>query len=221
MLDLSNITLIAVSSIKLNETIHAMLQSIKNIKFNCIKLITHEYPNNLPDQITFKKCNHISNIKEYSRFMIYELHKYVDSDFCITVQHDGYIINPNSWRSEFLNYDYIGAPWPIKNDAFISPFGEHIRVGNGGFSLRSQKLLQTPNNINIPFEVNTSNFYKHMNAGCYNEDGNICVHNRHLFESVGCKFAPLEVAKYFSHETPISEVSNIAPFGFHGHFRKL
>ena len=147
--------------------------------------------------------------------MIYQLYKHVSTEFCITVQHDGFIINPDSWTNEFLSYDYIGAPWPIKDDAYIDPFNNHIRVGNGGFSLRSQKLLNVPQQTNIPFEVNTDNFYKHMNANCYNEDGNICVHNRHLYEKIGCKFAPIELAAKWSHETHLSEYAHIVPFGFH------
>jgi hypothetical protein len=48
-----------------------------------------------------------------------------------------------------------------------------------------------------------------------NEDGNICVHNKHLFEMNGCKIAPVEVAKYFSYESPVPENQGIIPFGFH------
>jgi hypothetical protein len=214
-MDLKNITLVAVSSIEIDATIRALLYSKSKINFSSIKFITHEKPNNLPSDIEYIYCDKITSSKYYSYFMIYQLYKYITTPFCLTIQYDGFVINPDSWKPEFLDYDYIGAPWPIKNDAFISPFGEHIRVGNGGFSLRSKKLLETPNMINIPFEVNIGSFYKHMNANCYNEDGNICVHNRHLFESVGCKFAPLEIAKYFSHETPLQETINIKPFGFH------
>ena len=48
-----------------------------------------------------------------------------------------------------------------------------------------------------------------------NEDGNICVHNKHLYEKRGCKIAPIEIAKFFSYESPVSENSGIIPFGFH------
>ena len=54
-----------------------------------------------------------------------------------------------------------------------------------------------------------------MNAGSYNEDGNICVHNRHLFIEEGCKFPPVEVAARFSYETAVPENQGIIPFGFH------
>ena len=52
--------------------------------------------------------------------------------------------------------------------------------------------------------------------GFYNEDGFICAMNRHIYEENGIKYAPLEVAKYFSHEAPIPEINGITPFGFHG-----
>ncbi len=52
--------------------------------------------------------------------------------------------------------------------------------------------------------------------GDINEDGFICAMNRHIYEENGIKYAPLEVAKYFSHEAPIPEINGITPFGFHG-----
>ena len=72
----------------------------------------------------------------------------------------------------------------------------------------------------IPFEVNEGTFSKHMNAGSYNEDGNICVHNRHLFEKHGVKFAPGEVAVRFSQELEVPESQGIVPFGFHCYLPK-
>ena len=42
------------------------------------------------------------------------------------------------------------------------------------------------------------------------------VYNRHIFEEQGCKFAPVEVAKDFSHESPLDVNRGIIPFGYHG-----
>jgi len=45
---------------------------------------------------------------------------------------------------EFLQYDYIGAPWPHEYNL------NKLSVGNGGFSLRSKKvMLQVINTINV------------------------------------------------------------------------
>jgi hypothetical protein len=133
----------------------------------------------------------------------------------LIVQYDGYIINPDKWKDEFLNFDYIGAPWskPHESDRIFArdPFGNLQRVGNGGFSLRSKKLLDLAKKLNLKWEP-----YR----DCYNEDGYICVFKRHIYEENGCKFAPLDVAKYFSHEADIPEVQGIMPFGFHGKWSK-
>jgi hypothetical protein len=69
----------------------------------------------------------------------------------------------------------------------------------------------------IQFDVNWGDFYKHMNVGSTSEDGNICVHNRHIYEALGCTIAPIEVAARFAHEKPIPETQGITPFGFHFH----
>lgn len=215
MKELDNVTLLVVSSIKFKSTLHALEECRKKIKFHKTLLISHEKPAFYPDDIEWQECPRICNINDYNRYMIYDLHKHVETDFCLCINYDGYVVNPDKWDDEFLNWDYIGAPWLLRNDAYIDPFGNHIRVGNGGFSLRSRKLLNVPNLTEVPFEVNTGNFYKHMNAGLYNEDGNICVHNRHIFEKFGCKFAPLEVAIRFSKENEVPEAVGIDAFGFH------
>ena len=219
---LNNVTLLALGSTKINENIYALQYSMQGIDFGAVKFVSHERPRNLPPEIKFEKYKDHEkiNFKEYSYYCIYNLIHHVDTDFLLLVQPDGYIINPDKWEDEFLKWDYIGAPWPISKDAYIDPFGNHIRVGNGGFTLRSRRLLAVPQYENIPFEVNQGTFYKHMNAGSYNEDGNICVHNRHLFEKNGMEFAPIEVAARFSQEIQMPETRDIIPFGFHRYLPK-
>ena len=51
--------------------------------------------------------------------------------------------------------------------------------------------------------------------GYYNEDGFICVNNRHIYLENGMRFADIEIAKYFSHENMLPELENIIPFAFH------
>jgi len=216
-LKLDNITLLALGSTQINENLMALKYSAKNIDFGAVKFISHECPKNLPENVQFEKFNDFEKIsfKEFSYYCIYKLIEHVDTDYMLMIQPDGFIINPDCWTDEFLDWDYIGAPWPIRDDAYIDPFGNHHRVGNGGFTLRSRKVLEVPQIEDIPFEVNQGTFYKHMNAGAYNEDGNICVHNRHLFEKHGVKFAPVELAVRFSQELPVPEAEGVRPFGFH------
>jgi hypothetical protein len=132
------------------------------------------------------------------------------------IHDDGFIINSTAWRDEFLEYDYIGAPWPIPSDSlsYRDINGELIRVGNS-VSLRSKRVLDLPSQLNLEWKP----FH-----GFYSEDGFICVNYRHEFIKHGCKFADIGVAKYFSHETELIETIGIAPFAFHGKhsiYRKL
>lgn len=139
------------------------------------------------------------NLYEYSRFLIYGLVDYIDTDHCILVHWDGYAVNRHCWDNRFLDYDYIGAPWP----QWLNP----ARVGNGGFSLRSKQWLracsQTPCWMGVP------------------EDDWCCHQNRHLFEKAGMRIAPVSVASKWGIEHPIEECPKRTvndTFGFHGFF---
>ena len=204
-INLPQITLVAVACVRIPETIKAIQKSCSEINFGAVKLITHE--NVSGDNFEVVNIDPL-NYEEYNRFTVFELHKHIETEFALIVQDDGFVTGPHQWRKEFLNYDYIGAPWPLPMDDFSyrDPFGNLIRVGNGGFSLRSKKLLSLPTELNLEWR---SYF------GFFNEDGFFTCHNRHLFEERGCVFAPIEVAKYFSHEKQIPEIEGIVPFGFH------
>ena len=136
----------------------------------------------------------INSRQAYSKFILRELHKLVLTKFVLIVQWDGWVIHPEAWNDQFLDYDYIGAVWHWHP--------EGLRVGNGGFSLRSKKLLELTANPQFVYADK-------------NEDDLICHDNRVFLESKGIKFAPEEIARYFSYER---ELTNIKTFGFHGEF---
>ena len=125
----------------------------------------------------------------------------------MVVHADGFIVHPEMWQDEFLDYDYIGSPWPIPKDdiTYRDINGNLCRVGNS-VGIRSRRLVNFPKEANLPFEPD---------HGSLNEDGFLCVKNHHLIEAAGMKIAPLEVAKYFAHETMIPEIEGITPFAFH------
>lgn len=203
-LQLPNVTLVAVSSIKIRETVRALELSMAGIDFGAVLLIAHEQPTKLPPGITFQPCPPLRSIDEYSRFMIYELEKYIKTDFALTVQYDGYVVRPEEWRTSFLNFDFIGAPWP--SGLHHTTEGQEIRVGNGGFSLRSRRLLNIFNELHLPFTD--------RGTGYFNEDGMICNYYRADLERAGIRFAPVRVAAAFSHEMDCAESVPNA-FGFH------
>jgi len=208
MIDLPNVTLIAMTSVKIPQTIKALQYSMRGINFGAVKIVSDVTPENLPDQITHEFTEKMSNIDEWNHDIIYKLGKHVDTEFLILIHDDGFIINPEMWRDEFLKYDYIGAPWPLPNDNFSyrDINGELIRVGNS-VSLRSKKLTDLASELKLEWK----SFH-----GFSNEDGFICVNYRHVYKEHGMKFADIDVAKYFSHETQLPETIGIKPFAFHG-----
>ena len=147
-------------------------------------------------------------IDEWNRAVVFDLGDHIDTEFALVIHPDGYVVHPECWRDEFMDYDYVGAPWPLPTDDFSyrDVNGKIQRVGNS-VSLRSKKLLTLPKQIGMEWKP----FH-----GFYNEDGFIAVNMRHVFEQYGCRFAPLEVAKYFGREYDVPENMDIdKTFTFH------
>ena len=137
----------------------------------------------------------IQDKKQYSAFIIKELDNYIDTGFVLMIQYDGFILNPDVWSDEFQKYDYIGATWFWYNDG--------LNVGNGGFSLRSKRLLKALSNNDIV-----------LDSLEYGEDSFICrTYRRHLEKKYDIRFAPGHIADRFSYER--SEPAG-KTFGFHG-----
>ena len=127
MIELPNVTLFCISSDNVEGALYALNKSMEGINFGAVKLITHEEPDNLPEGIEFSKCYEITSIHDYNYYCIYNLARHIDTDYCLLVQPDGFVINPDKWDDEWYNYDYIGAPWYEAPDAYIDPWGKQHR----------------------------------------------------------------------------------------------
>lgn len=134
-------------------------------------------------------------VHDYSELILKHLWMYVETDFALVIQFDGMAVDGSQWTDEFFNYDYIGAPWPW--------FPPGQQVGNGGFSLRSMKLIQSLRDPMIKLGGVSGDL----------EDTAICREFRPYLESkYQIHYAPLELAKQFSMENITTDKS----FGFHG-----
>lgn len=208
-LQLKNITLIAVTSVNIVQTVKALKYSARSIDFGEVTLVTHKKPIFLPSNISFQNINRLTDIDMFNYAMVYDLYKYVHTDYAILIHADGFIVNPSAWQDEFLQYDYIGAPWPIPDDndkiSFRDEEGDLYRVGNS-VSLRSKRLMELPTKLNMEWKA----FH-----GWYNEDGFICVNKRKEFEKYGCRYADPELAAHFSQERMVNECNGVTPLCFH------
>ncbi len=144
---------------------------------------------------------------EQTRFLTHRMLYEVTTDFVMTVHLDGFALHKDKWDNAFLDYDYIGAPWPVANCLGYNP--PH-RVGNSGFSLRSRKWMRATAELPLPWMIE--------------EDIFTCMlHHAQLTERFGCKIAPVDVALRFSLENPLPEYPDWKAedsFGFHGYWRK-
>ena len=209
--NLKDVTLISATSIDIQSAANALLVSSEHCNFGAIKLLSSNKPTKLYSSIEYIKIPPIDFIG-YSKFMIEQLHNFVDTEFCLVVQADGFVINPSIWTNQFLEYDYIGAPWPnevsVLNTSFNKMSLGRNRVGNGGFSLRSKKLLKACSQID----------FDKLDFPLKSEDLIICHYLYDEMLKAGIKFAPLEIAKKFSIESLIKDhAENLdLSFGFHG-----
>ena len=211
-MNLDNVTLFAYTGLNDKEHILTTLKSLKHsaaqINFGSVKMIAPV--SSLEDKdielVEVDCADHVG----YGRFFVEKLVDHIDTDYCLCVQWDSGILNPELWLDEFLEYDYIGSPWP-KVDYYIN------RVGNGGFSLRSKKFLE------ISSEVTYDPY--HHEYKCAPEDWFLCVKNYGYMIERGIKFPNVYTASCFSVEHPIPEkfffrnnLDSYQSFGFHGDF---
>ena len=158
------------------------------IGFENVKLLS---PYNLKSK-EWKRIKPMKDREMYCKFVIKELHKFVDTSHFLLFQNDGWILNPDAWDDDFLNYDYIGAPW----------HWDEYPQGNGGFTLRSKSFMEECSRIII-------NQYEP-------EDLVICTKYKPYLEKKGFKFAPREVAERFSLEKNARYTDKWnGQFGFH------
>lgn len=177
-------------------------------------------------KITQKLLAQPMDYQGYSEFVMYCLHFYITTPYVLIVQSDGWILNADNWDDRWFDYDYVGAYThaALENNQFYMWYGWEGRtqnpliVQNGGFSLRSKKFLEAPSRYGI---VRKTQSEPTLN----NEDVQLCCFMRPYLEKVGIKFAPFDVAKYFSFEHLSPNLHKDMDlkkfFGHHSRFRRL
>jgi hypothetical protein len=165
---------------------------MRQCDFAKVLLLSDRRPE-LTNGIEWREIGRLTSRAHYSRFMLQDLAGHIETSHALCVQWDGFVLDGQAWRAEFLHYDYIGAVWPH--------FTDNNNVGNGGFSLRSRRLLDACHDLPL-------------NGGDA-EDVLIARRFRPQLEQEGIRFAPEGVARQFAYERT---APTGAEFGFHGAF---
>jgi hypothetical protein len=196
MLNLPSVTLLCVETRDPTLALYAIQKCLEQANFGKIVLITDlaklsKEPIEV-EGMAYVQAPPIKTTKDYSDLLLTGLRRYVSGTHVLIIQWDSFILHPELWTDDFLRYDYIGAVWPHHPDT---------PVGNGGFSLRSVKLLEA---LESP-----------KNTKRHPEDFCICVDNKATLEKeFGIRFAPTNVAEQFA----VERADWHPAFGFHGFF---
>lgn len=200
----------------------SVLESMKQLPGSKGLLLTPRRPNALHDGIEHREIPKLG-YHEYSFFVVYALHQFIDTDFVIIVQEDGWVVNGSAWREEFTDYDYIGAPIHLARvsaksgeNRVYQGFGwtqflgnEEFKIENvfnGGFSIRSKRFLESPARFKIPYKIPAPvGIGKFPKVLTWEDEGNledvqICLYMKDSLEEHGMRFPNIDVAKYFSFE---------------------
>lgn len=193
-LTLPDVTLCAVSSVNIEATLAAMVRCMDYASFGRAVLFTDNEISDPHPELEVVRIAPLATARAYSRFVLADLGQHITTSHCLIVQWDGFILSPAAWDRDFLSFDYIGAPWP--------QFDDGHSVGNGGFSLRSKRLMDA---------CRENGF-----IDGHPEDVAICrTHRDQLEREHGLRFADDATAFRFAYErTPASG----REFGFHGAF---
>jgi Protein of unknown function (DUF5672)/SEC-C motif len=210
---LQEVTLLTATSVNIDQTNAALLHCIQEIDFGAVKMLSSELPTVTDPRVEYIRIPPIDFLG-YSRLIVGELNAYVQTSHCLVAQADGFVLDAALWRPQFLEYDYIGAPWP-EYVALAGPGNRHLRldknsVGNGGFSLRSKKLLEITSRLR----------FDDLDFPIKSEDLLICHYLFDEMRAAGIRFAPPEIAALFSIESPrgLYGQSLDTVFGFHGKY---
>lgn len=196
MKELDRITLIIADTRSYAQAVHSLKKTLAQIKPARTIFFTDVEIPHLPEGVEWIKINPLSSKEEYSAFIIKNLAFYIDTQFVMIVQWDSWVLDSEQWTDEFLENDYIGSSW-IEKDGYA--------VGNGGFSIRSKRLMDAVSKDPIIKAVHP-------------EDNVLCrIYRPYLEAHYGFTWAPEELADKFGYElkTPANPT-----FGFHGPFHE-
>jgi hypothetical protein len=195
--ELPTVTLCAATSTNVDATVAAIASSLEQISFGEVLLLTDSAAVETIPEGRVERIAPLRSARDYSAFLLDKLADHVRTEHCLVIQWDGFVIDADRWDDRFLDYDYIGAPWP--------QFSDGHDVGNGGFSLRSRKLLEACRSPGF--------------VPSHPEDVAIGRMNRDFLErDCGIRFADGATAASFAFERSAPPAPT---FGFHGVFNMI
>jgi len=202
-LKLPDVTLVCVETREHTLARMAVEDCMRSVEFGDVLILTDRPLEFSP--LTFLGQPRFSAVPDWpekigwSRSWWFDVPPLLRTSHTLNIQWDSWIWDPIMWRNEFLQYDYIGAPWK-----HLPENGK--RVGNGGFSLVSSRLKRFIYDRRDRFPCDSAV-----------DDALLCIKYRPALEDAGFVWAPEHVAYDFSFEG-CDGSQPTAHFGFHALF---
>ena len=199
LLELPDVTLVMIETLNHELARRSINESVSKAKFAEVLIFTDR------DDLFFPlDCDarfiHVENWPTkvaWCNFRWSAITPFLKTSHYLMTEWDAWIWQPGMWRDDFLNYDYIGAPWWYKDGK---------NVGNGGFSLVSTCLKR----------YITDRLWDYPCDSVVDDDL-LCRTYRPKLELAGFEWAPERLAHEFAFEcSRPSDSSN--HFGFHAMF---
>lgn len=200
VLNLPDVTLV-VAETRCHELMRLSLtDAVLKVKFGDV-IIHTDKPEliGIPAPCQYIKVPDWPNKTQQGQFYYMEAPKSAMTSHILLMEWDGGIRDVTQWTDEFLQYDYVGAPWMWAR-------GTRHNIGNGGFALLSKKVADY--------------VYDRRTALRIANDMGYCQVNRpRLEKEIGAKWPTEELAFRFSYEHGRTHRSQARPsFGYHDIF---
>jgi hypothetical protein len=205
---MSSLSIVCIDALNYIDTIKALGKTIGELLGNGVPVdrihwvSDTQFPLNIEIPVTWTKVRRFRSYPaDYNWITIKLLPHVVTEDHYLIIHADGFAVNGAVWNNEWLSYDYIGATWLDGGPG-----------GNGGFCLRSRKLMDAM----LDMDINHASIDYDSNE-LLAEDVIIC--RRYAAEFImehQINFAPPDVCDQFSIENNIFSPLIGRSFGFHG-----
>jgi hypothetical protein len=196
-----NITLVCVENRNYELAQEAIQQCLNHMEFADVLVFSDR--DDLVPGARHEKIDKEFKMPDYNNIVAKTLAPHINTDHVLIMQWDSMIYNPKRWTDAFLFYDYIGAFWPWHPQGY--------QVGNGGFSLRSRRLLDALHSEDL---IDPKAAYYDNTPDGTQEDNLMCIRYKDLLASkYKCRWPDPSLAKEFSYELGQWDPD---AWGFHG-----
>jgi len=129
---LKDVTLLMIETRCHELAARAVLDSIAKVDFGDVVIFTDKPQELKVPGAYYVQVDDWPNKLGWAECYWYEAYKRVRTSHALLIQWDSWVFCPDMWRSHYLAFDYIGAPWWYK----------FWNVGNSGFGMRSLELMR-------------------------------------------------------------------------------